>query len=134
MPDPAFDLISPVSMHRPNGYSHLARVKRGVPVFIAGQVALDTSGHLVGAGDFRAQAQQVFENLKHAVEAAGGAFSHIVKLNVYVVDRTRLPEYREVRDRFIDVSNPPTSTAVQVAALFRPEFLIEVEAVAVLPG
>ena len=101
MPDPAFDLISPVSMHRPNGYSHLARVKRGVPVFIAGQVALDTSGHLVGAGDFRAQAQQVFENLKHAVEAAGGAFSNIVKLNVYVVDRTRLPEYREVRDRLL---------------------------------
>jgi enamine deaminase RidA (YjgF/YER057c/UK114 family) len=129
----AFDLISPVSMHRPNGYSHLAKVKRGAPVFIAGQVALDTSGHLVGLGDFRAQARQVFDNLKSAVEAAGGAFSNIVKLNVYITDRARLPEYREVRDQFIDVSNPPTSTAVQVAALFRPEFLIEVEAVAVLP-
>jgi enamine deaminase RidA (YjgF/YER057c/UK114 family) len=130
----AFDLISPVSIHRPNGYSHLARVKQGAPVFIAGQVALDASGHLVGPDDFRAQAQQVFENLKNAVEAAGGAFSNIVKLNVYVTDRARLPEYREVRDRFIDVNNPPTSTAVQVVALFRPEFLIEVEAVAVLPS
>jgi enamine deaminase RidA (YjgF/YER057c/UK114 family) len=129
----AFDLISPVSMHRPNGYSHLAKVKRGAPVFIARQVALDTSGHLVGLGDFRAQGQQVFDNLKSAVEAAGGTFSNIVKLNVYITDRARLPEYREVRDQFIDVSNPPTSTAVQVAALFRPEFLIEVEAVAVLP-
>src|SRR5215469_1398430 len=129
----AFELISPVSMHRPNGYSHLARVKCGTPVFIAGQVALDTAGHLVGPGDFRAQAQQVFENLRAAVEAAGGTFSNIVKLNVYVVDRARLPEYREVRDRFIAVKNPPASTAVQVAALFRPEFLIEVEAVAVVP-
>jgi enamine deaminase RidA (YjgF/YER057c/UK114 family) len=56
-----------------------------------------------------------------------------VKLNVYVVDRSHLPQYREVRDQFIDVGNPPASTAVQVAALFRPEFLIEVEAVAVVP-
>jgi len=128
----SFDLISPISMHRPNGYSHLAKVKRGVSVFIAGQVALDRSGHLVGAGDFRAQTQQVFENLKNAIEAAGGLFSNIVKLNVYVTDRSRLAEYREIRDRFIDLQNPPTSTAVQVAALFRPEFLIEVEAVDVL--
>jgi 2-iminobutanoate/2-iminopropanoate deaminase len=134
MPDhSAFELISPVSMHRPNGYSHMARVKRGTPVFIAGQVALDTSGHLVGPGDFRAQTQQVFENLNSAVDAAGGTFSNIVKLNVYVTDRVRLAEYREVRDKFIDVQNPPTSTAVQVAALFRPEFLIEIEAVAVVP-
>src|SRR5215469_17085192 len=93
----AFELISPVSMHRPNGYSHLARVKNGRPVFIAGQVALDTSGHLVGTNDFRAQAQQVFDNLKSAVEGAGGSFSNIVKLNVYVVDRSDLPIYREVR-------------------------------------
>src|SRR5215469_14467446 len=93
----AFELISPVSMHRPNGYSHLARVKNGRPVFIAGQVALDTSGHLVGTNDFRAQAQQVFDNLKSAVEGAGGSFSNIVKLNVYVVDRSQLPIYREVR-------------------------------------
>jgi enamine deaminase RidA (YjgF/YER057c/UK114 family) len=102
-------------------------------VFIAGQVALDPSGHLVGPGDFRTQAQQVFENLKTAVEAAGGSFSNIIKLNVYVADRSHLPQYREVRDQFIDVGNPPASTAVQVAALFRPEFLIEVEAVAVVP-
>jgi enamine deaminase RidA (YjgF/YER057c/UK114 family) len=133
MSDSEFDLISPVSMHRPNGYSHLARIKDGKPVFIAGQVALDSSGHLVGPGDFRAQAQQVFENLKSAVEAAGGSFSNIVKLNVYVIDRSDLPHYREIRDQFINVGNPPASTAVQVAALFRPEFLIEVEAVAVVP-
>ena len=124
--------ISPQSMHKPVGYSHVVKVDDGKPVFIAGQVALDPSGKLVGAGDFRAQARQVFENLRNAVEAAGGSFSNIVKLNVYVVDISRLSEYRDVRDRYIDVQNPPASTAVQVAALFRPEFLIEVEAVAVL--
>lgn len=126
-------MICPDTIHKPVGYSHVAKTNGGVPVFIAGQVALDTSGKLVGAGDFRAQAQQVFENLKAAVEAAGGTFSNIVKLNIYVVDTSRLSEYREVRDRYIDLQNPPASTAVQVAALFRPEFLIEVEAVAVLP-
>lgn len=124
--------ISPKSMHKPVGYSHVAKAGEGKAVFIAGQVALDATGHLVGEGDFRAQAQQVFANLKSAVEAAGGIFADIVKLNVYLADVSRLPEYREVRDRYIDVQNPPASTAVQVVALFRPEFLIEVEAVAVV--
>ena len=125
-------LISPNSMHKPAGYSHVAKVCDGKPVFIAGQVALDVSGNLVGRGDFRAQAQQAFENLKAAVEAAGGSLSSLAKLNVYVVDVTELPQYREVRDRYIDIQHPPASTAVQVAALFRPEFLIELEAVAVV--
>ena len=126
-------LTSPNTMHKPVGYSHLAQVIGGQLIFIAGQVALDASGTLVGPGDFRVQAEQVFENLKTAAEAAGGSFKNIIKLNVYVLDRARLLEYREVRDRYIDAENPPVSTAVQVAALFRPEFLIEVEAVAALP-
>jgi enamine deaminase RidA (YjgF/YER057c/UK114 family) len=131
--DSGIALISPKSMHKPNGYSHVAKVNTGNPVFIAGQVALDASGTIVGKDNFRAQAQQVFENLKAAVEAAGGSFRDIVKLNIYVVDNSGLPEYREVRDHYIDTKNPPASTAVQVAALFRPEFLIEVEAIAVVP-
>ena len=67
-----------------------------------------------------------------AVEAAGGGFTDIIKLNVYVVDIAHLPQFREVRDTFIDVKNPPASTAVQVVSLVRPELLIEVEAVAVI--
>jgi enamine deaminase RidA (YjgF/YER057c/UK114 family) len=66
------ELISPNSMHTPVGYSHLAKVNSGKPLFIAGQVALDPAGSLMGAGDFRAQGRQAFENLKRAVEAAGG--------------------------------------------------------------
>ena len=101
-------------------------------MFIAGQVALDKSGNLVGKDDLAAQTEQVFQNLKAILEAAGGSFRDVVKLNVYVVDISGLPAYRDVRDRFVDMKNPPTSTAVQVSALFRPEFLIEIEAVAVL--
>jgi enamine deaminase RidA (YjgF/YER057c/UK114 family) len=67
------------------------------------------------------------------VEAAGGTFRDIVKLNVYLTDTSKLADYREVRDRYVDINHPPTSTAIQVAALFRPDLLIEVEAVAALP-
>jgi reactive intermediate/imine deaminase len=131
--DAVVSLFSPQSIHAPRGYSHVATVRSGTLVFIAGQIALDPSGQLVGQGDFRAQAHQTFENLQAAVVAAGGALRNIVKLTVYVVDAANLAVYREVRDQYIDVDHPPASTALQVAALFRPEFLIEVEAIAALP-
>lgn len=114
------------------GYSQLAVVTGGKTVFVAGQVALDKSGNIVGKNDFPAQVQQVFENLKAALEAVGGSFHDVVKLNTYAVDLSHLSEFREVRDKYINLSSPPASTAVQVQALFRPEFLVEVEAVAVL--
>jgi len=114
------------------GYSQLAIVERGKLAFIAGQVALDTSGNIVGENDIRAQLQQVFENLKAALTAVGGTFRDIVKWNVYYTDSSQLSVFREIRDEYIDLKNPPVSTAVQVAGLFRPEFLIEIEAVAVL--
>ena len=124
--------LSPKSMHAPRGYSHAAKIGPGKLLFVAGQVALDGSGNIVGSGDLRAQSQQVFRNLQAVVEAAGGNFRDIFKLNVYIVDVSKLADYREVRDHYIDVDNPPTSTVVQVAALFRPEFMIEIEAVAAL--
>jgi enamine deaminase RidA (YjgF/YER057c/UK114 family) len=119
-------------MPKPAGYSHVARATGGSIVFIAGQVALDTSGNVVGKDDFRAQTQQVFESLKAAVAAAGGTFHDVIKLNTYVLDCANLPIFREVRDRYINLQSPPASTAVQVSRLFRPEFLIEIEAVAVV--
>ena len=130
--DRKFDGLTPTAVHRPMGYAHAVRVHRGQPLFLAGQVALDPSGAVVGKGDFRAQAQQVFENLKAVVESAGGRFGDIVKLNDYVVDVSHFEEKRDVRDRYIDPQHPPASTLVQVAALVRPDFLIEVEAIAIL--
>ena len=132
--EPNFQLLIPDTMPKSVGYSQAAVVTGGTVVFIAGQVGLDKSGNVVGKDDFKAQIRQVFENLKAAVEAAGGSFNDVVKLNSYFLDLSRLPEFREVRDKYVNLRNPPASTAIQVPRLFRPEFLIEVEAVAVVPS
>lgn len=100
---------------------------------ISGQVALGPDGEIVGAGDAGAQARQVFANLKLCLEAAGATFADVVKLNFYVTDIGILPAVRTARDEHVDTDNPPASTAVQVAALFKPELLLEVEAYAVVP-
>jgi len=115
------------------GYSQAVEVHGGRIVYVAGQVAMDRSGKVVGEGDIRAQAQQTFENLKAALDASGAKFENVVKLNYYFSDITQLPIVREVRDKFINTANPPVSTAVEVKRLFREPFLIEVEAVAVVP-
>lgn len=125
-------LLNPDTMPKAKGYSQAVEVNAGKVIYIAGQVALDPGGQLVGLGDFRAQTQQVFQNLKAAVEAAGGTFHDVIKLNYYLVDMSHLAIMREVRDQFVDAQRPPASTAVEVSRLFREEFLIEVEAVAVV--
>lgn len=132
-PSTAARFINPETMHRPTGYSHVAEVTAGRPAYIAGQVALDPTGALVGPGDIRAQARQVFENLRAALEAVGAGFDQLVKLNYYLVDATQLPVVREVRDQYVNPQRPPASTAVEVRRLFREDLLIEVEAVAVVP-
>jgi len=104
---PQFRIFNPDTISKPNGYSHVAEVNEGKIVYIAGQVALDGAGNLVGKDDFRAQVQQVFENLKAAVEAAGGDFKSVIKLNYYCaesVDAAQLPVLREVRDKYVNTA------------------------------
>jgi enamine deaminase RidA (YjgF/YER057c/UK114 family) len=131
-----FRIFNPENMAKPTaGYSQVAEVEDGRIVYIAGQVALDKAGNLVGKDDFRAQVQQVFENLKAAVEAAGGDFHNVIKLNYYcaeTVDPAQLPAVREIRDKYVNTANPPVSTFVVVKRLVRPEWLLEAEAVAVV--
>jgi enamine deaminase RidA (YjgF/YER057c/UK114 family) len=131
-----FRLFNPDSMAKPTaGYSQVAEVTGGKVVYIAGQVAIDRSGSLVGKDNFRAQVQQVFENLKAAVEAAGGDFNSVIKLNYYCaesVDPSEITTVREIRDKYVNTANPPASTFAVVNRLVRPEWLIEVEAVAVI--
>lgn len=115
------------------GYSQAATVKSGRLVYVAGQVALDPSGKLVGPGDFRVQAEQTFENLKAVLAASGATFDNVVKLNSYFVDIKQTPVFREVRDRYVNPAHPPVSTAVEVRRLVREEWLLEVEAIAVVP-
>ena len=125
--------INPSTLAIPPGYTHVVEITHGRTIFIAGQVALDQAGQIVGQHDFRAQTQQVFENLKAALAAVGADFTRVVKLNMYVVDISQLPILREVRDRYVNTHHPPASTLVEVRRLAREDFLIEVEAVASLP-
>ncbi len=129
---PTANFINPESMHRPTGYTHVVEVTAGRPVYIAGQVALDRTGTLVGPGDLRAQARQVFDNLRSALQAVGAGFDQVVKLNYYLVDASQLPVVREVRDEYVNPRQLPASTAVEVRRLFRDDLLIEIEAVAVI--
>jgi enamine deaminase RidA (YjgF/YER057c/UK114 family) len=135
MPNSNFRVLSPPQLPKPVGYSHLGEITSGKLIYIAGQVAMDAAGSIVGKDDYRAQLQQVFANLNTAIEAAGGTFKNIIKLNYYIVDRVERSEffaYREVRDRYVDTAHPPVATVVIVRGLFLPEFLVEIEAVAVL--
>jgi enamine deaminase RidA (YjgF/YER057c/UK114 family) len=119
----------------PAGYSHAVVVNGGKMIFLSGQVGLNKQGEMVGKEDFRAQAAQVFVNLKAALAAAGASPKDIVKLNYYVVglNHERLVALREVRDGYIDKEHPPASTLAGVQALFREDAMLEVEVVAVVP-
>lgn len=120
--------LNPPALSTPTGYTHVVIPQRGRLVFIAGQVAADKAGAVVGKGDFKAQTKQVFENLKAAVEAAGGTMSDVAKINIYVTDVSQIAAIRDVRKEYF-TANPPASTFVQVVSLARPEYLIEIEAI-----
>jgi enamine deaminase RidA (YjgF/YER057c/UK114 family) len=107
-------------------------VRGGRTLYIAGQLALDKDGNLVGRDDFRAQVQQVFENLEARLEEVGATFDNVIKLNYYLTDASDLLAIREVRNSYINRENPPASTLVVVKQLVREEYFIEVEAIAVV--
>jgi reactive intermediate/imine deaminase len=123
--------INPPALSKPTGYSHVVEVRGGRTLYISGQIAVDKEGSLVGAGDVKAQAEQVFENLKAALAAGGATFNNVVKLTYFVTDASQVQVVRAVRDRYVG-KEPPASSFVQVARLVRPELLIEVEAIAVV--
>jgi enamine deaminase RidA (YjgF/YER057c/UK114 family) len=129
----AVRFLNPASMPPANGYTQVAEVTGSKIVYISGQVAIDRAGHVVGAGDLRAQTQQIFENLQAGLAAVGATFDHVVKLQLYLLDITQIQIVRDVRDRFVNTQLPPASTAVEVRRLVRDEFLIEIDAIAALP-
>jgi enamine deaminase RidA (YjgF/YER057c/UK114 family) len=128
--------INPDALSRPPGYTHVVEATAPARlVYLAGQLGLDREGKVVGgAGDFRAQAVQTFENLKAGLAAVGGSFQDVVKLNNYLTDIKHLPIFREVRDNYLPASNKPASTTIQISGLAREGALLEIEAVAVLPA
>jgi enamine deaminase RidA (YjgF/YER057c/UK114 family) len=120
----------------PFGYSNVVEVTGGRLVFITGQVARDASGKLVGPQDFRAQVQQVFENLKTELAAVGADFSHVVKLNVLAeVDTftSQMLIFGEIRDRYVNTDNPPASGVILAPKLIPEGALIDIAAIAHVP-
>jgi enamine deaminase RidA (YjgF/YER057c/UK114 family) len=124
---------SPDTMQKPPGYSHVVEVTGpGRTVYLAGQLGIDKSGRM--GANAREQMEIAFQNVKAALDSVGASFSDIVKLNNYIVDiGTNIAHFREVRDKFVNTSAPPASTAVGVPELARPGALFEVEAIVVLP-
>ncbi len=131
------DRITDVPGNAPGyGYSHAVTVT-GRLAFVSGQVAMDADGKLVGEHDMGSQTVQALENLHRVIATLGADWPDVVKLTWFVMDTTNLPDLRDARDRVLraalgDRPNP-ASSLVQVAGLFRPGFLVEVEAVVALP-
>jgi enamine deaminase RidA (YjgF/YER057c/UK114 family) len=113
-------------------YTHVV-MGTGRFVAVSGQLALDEDGKLVGEGDPAAQARQIFENLRRCLAAAGATFDDVVKLTFFVTDMAYMPAVRAARDEHISPGRLPAASAVQVAALVSPDFLMEIEAFALLP-
>jgi 2-iminobutanoate/2-iminopropanoate deaminase len=108
-------------------------VQVGNLLFVSGQVGEDASGVITDATDFRAQARRALENVEHVVRAAGGTKADIVKITAFLTDVANFPEYNDVRRAFFGARFPASTSAV-VKELARPEYLLEVEAIAVLGG
>ena len=119
-------------VYDPPGYSQGTKVTGAQTIlFLAGQVAYDTDGSVKHSGDFKGQAREVFRAVKALVEAGGGTLDNIVKINTYVTDVRYRPEFRAIREEFFGAKGP-ASTMVEVSALAHPDYLIEVEAIAIV--
>lgn len=128
--------LNPDGVYKPPSYSQLVMVKQGATIFTSGVVAQDTLGNILGKGDLRMQTRIVFENLQKILAAAGASFKDVVKLNYFVVNYSpdQVKIIREVRSDFLVKDHLPASTLAGVQALFHPDVLIEIEAIAVMPA
>lgn len=132
---PAKEFHNPPTMFAAGGYTNAVTVTGGKMVFIAGQVAFDQKGGIVGRGDLRAQFRQTYENVRLALAAAGATPDDVVKLNTYVVNwdpATHRAIQREERARFFTGANPPASTTVGIQGLAIDGLLVEIEVIAVV--
>ena len=131
--------INPPSVPQPSGmYSHVARMAPGEIAFIAGQVAVDAKGNPVGDGDFAAQVNQVFANLGGILKDLGTDFESVVQFTTYLTKAENLPAWMsargEVYPRLFPGGKYPPNTLLVIDRLVKPEFLLEIEAIARVPG
>jgi enamine deaminase RidA (YjgF/YER057c/UK114 family) len=118
----------------PGGYSQMVEIDLGncTMLILSGQVAIDHTGKSIGKDDLPTQMNFIFKKIKIFIEQSGGTMNDIVKLDVFMLDISQLHVFRTVRDQYINVDNPPASTALGVSALAREELLVEIEAAAVI--
>ena len=126
--------INPAGLVKPGVYTPAISVLGGKTIYVSGQVSQDAAGQLVGKGDLLAQTEQVYKNLGLALAGARATFADVVKLNVYVVgfQSQQRAQLQSVREKYVSKENPPASTLIGVQALARADFLVEIEAVAVV--
>ena len=123
-------VIAPGDLHRPFGYAHAIQVDK--TLYISGQIPLDMGLNSVGIKDIAAQTEQVYGNLRKVLEGAGGTMRNIVMMTIYCTDLEAFDKHtRAVRKKYFG-DYYPAVTAVEVKRLYRPEYMIEVEAIAVL--
>jgi enamine deaminase RidA (YjgF/YER057c/UK114 family) len=122
--------INPDTLSRSRGYSQVVKVAN--MIYIAGQVSSGADGNVVGKGDPETQVRQVWRNVEAAVKAAGGTLQNVVKTTTYVTNIQYATAVRKVREELFQASNPPTSTLLVVAGLASPDYMVEIEAIAVV--
>lgn len=126
------DKYCAAGVYDPPGYSQGIRVTGAQTIlFLAGQVAYGKDGSVKHHGDFKGQAREVFAAVKALVEAGGGTLDSVVKITTYVTDARYRPEFGAIREEFFGAKGP-ASTMVEVSSLAHPDYLIEVEAIAVV--
>ena len=126
--------LNPAGLPVTKSYTQVVTTHGGRTVYISGQVSANSKGEIVHKGDFPAQVQQVYENLKIALAAVGATFKDVVKTTTYVVnsDASSISTVRAVRSQYYSGANPPASTYIGVQALYDPDALIEIEVIAVV--
>ncbi len=132
-----FEILEPQGVAKPQGmYNHAISVGPGKLLFISGQVSIDDKGALVGLNDFNAQLDQVYANLGHILKSAGTGFDHVVKLTTYLTRTQDMKTYYEKRSEiYAEIYSDgryPTNTLVVIEQLAREEWLVEIEAIAVI--
>jgi enamine deaminase RidA (YjgF/YER057c/UK114 family) len=127
---PSQQHINPDTLSRSRGYSQVVKVEN--TVYIAGQVSAGADGNVVGKGDPEAQVRQVWRNIEAAVKAAGGTLQNVAKTTTYVTNIQYAAAVRKVREEVFQSSSPPTSTLLVVAGLASPDYMVEIEAIAVV--
>lgn len=113
-------------------YSNAVRVEPGPLLYIAGQVAIDMQGKLIGVGDAAAQCEQILKNIQGICESQGATLADVIKVTVYVTDISILDKIAPVRLRYFP-KDGPASVLVEVSKLVEPDMLMEMEAVVAVP-